>query len=109
MVRPELVVGDSEQALFLTRLGERMEPDPLTGRVRNYVRESGVGKKRACHLFRHAMATMMIDTTAIYTHLSITKLREVYMQRRPVGRLDNLAEEAKDEVQTGFDGDSRAE
>jgi integrase/recombinase XerD len=105
VVRPELFVGDSEQALFLTRLGERMEPDSLTERVRRYVRESGVGKKGACHLFRHAMATMMLeagadirfvqemlghaklDTTAIYTHISIVKLREVYMQTHPAARL----------------------
>ncbi len=150
VVRPELFVGDSEQALFLTRLGERMEPDPLTGRVRNYVRESGVGKKGACHLFRHAMATMMIeagadirfvqemlghvklDTTAIYTHISITKLREVYLRTHPAARLgkpaspataraaeaagaearellDGLAEEAKEEAGLAFDdaGDAR--
>lgn len=143
VVRPDLFVGDSEQALFVTRLGERMAPDSLTERVRRYVRESGVGKKGACHLFRHAMATTMIelgadvrilqemlghaklDTTAIYTHISITKLREVYMKTHPAAKLGrpiptaaggqaagvdaqelltDLAEEAMDEVASSFDG-----
>ena len=115
VVRPELFVGGSEEALFLTRLGDAMEPDSLTERVRRYVRESGIGKKGACHLFRHAMATLMLEggadvryvqemlghtkleTTAIYTQVSITKLKEVYMKTHPTARLGRtMAPAARD-------------
>ena len=105
VVRPELVVTASEQALFLTRLGDPFTPDALTDRVRKIVSESGVGKKGACHMFRHTAATLMLEggadiryvqqmlghskleTTEIYTHVSITKLREVYAATHPAAKL----------------------
>jgi integrase/recombinase XerD len=104
-VRPELVVTASEQALFLTRLGDPFTPDALTDRVRKIVSESEVGKKGACHMFRHTAATLMLEggddiryvqqmlghskleTTEIYTHVSITKLREVYAATHPAAKL----------------------
>jgi integrase/recombinase XerD len=105
VVRPELVVTAAEQALFLTRLGDPFTPDALTDRVRKIVSESGVGKKGACHMFRHTAATLMLEggadiryvqqmlghskleTTEIYTHVSITKLREVYAATHPAAEL----------------------
>jgi hypothetical protein len=94
-------VTAAEQALFLTRLGDPFTPDALTDRVRKVVSESGVGKKSACHMFRHTTATLMLEggadiryvqqmlghskleTTEIYTHVSITKLREVHAATHP--------------------------
>lgn len=85
-----------------------MAPDALTGRVRGYVKESGVGKKGSCHLFRHTMATLMLEggadvryvqemlghvkleTTQIYTQVSIQKLREVYLRTHPAARLGKM-------------------
>jgi integrase/recombinase XerD len=82
-----------------------MGADALTERVRNYVKASGIGKRGACHLFRHAAATLMLEggadvrfvqemlghtkleTTQIYTQVSITKLREVYMLTHPAAYL----------------------
>lgn len=61
VVRPELVVLPTEQALFLTRLGEAFRPEGLTDRVRRIVRKSGIGKPVACHAFRHAAATAMLE------------------------------------------------
>ena len=105
VVRPELVVTSAEQALFLTRLGDPFTPDALTDRVRKIVAESEVAKKGACHMFRHTAATLMLEggadiryvqqmlghskleTTEIYTHVSITKLREVYAATHPAAKL----------------------
>jgi integrase/recombinase XerD len=98
-------VTAAEQALFLTRLGDPFTPDALTDRVRKVVSESGVGKKSACHMFRHTTATLMLEggadiryvqqmlghskleTTEIYTHVSITKLREVHAATHPAAKL----------------------
>lgn len=72
---------------------------------RGYVNESGIGKKGSCHLFRHSMATLMLEggadvryvqemlghtkpeTTQIYTQVSIGKLREVYLRTHPAAKL----------------------
>jgi integrase/recombinase XerD len=105
VVRPELVVTVTEQTLFLTRLGDPFTPDALTDRVRKIVRDSGIGKAGACHAFRHTAATAMLEggadirfvqaflghskleTTEVYTHVAITKLKEVYAATHPAAKL----------------------
>lgn len=69
--------------------------------VGRYVKLSGMKRGGACHLFRHATATIMLDngaelrhvqemlghadisTTQIYTHVSRIKLGEVYNKSHP--------------------------
>ena len=78
----------------------------LTDRVREYVEQSGVGKKGSCHLFRHTMATLMLEggadirfiqemlghadpkTTQIYTLVSIKKLQAVHTATHPAAKLE---------------------
>ena len=59
--RPRLAVEPDDGTLFLTVDGTAFSPDRLTGLVADYVRRSGVGKPGACHLFRHTMATLMLE------------------------------------------------
>ena len=61
--RPALLVADSE-FLFLTDYGEPMTPEFLAGKVKRYMEFAGVAKSGACHLFRHACATHMLDNGA---------------------------------------------
>ncbi|MBK9967775.1 MAG: tyrosine-type recombinase/integrase [Holophagales bacterium] len=79
--------------------------------VSRYVKASGVAKTGACHLFRHAMATLMLEngadirfiqamlghvkltTTEIYTHVAITKLKEIHTATHPAARLGPRKEE----------------
>jgi integrase/recombinase XerD len=100
-VRPRLVVEPDPGYVFLTHRGEFLAPDYLTQLVREYVDASGIGKKGSCHVFRHTMATLMLEggadvryvqamlghsqlsTTEIYTHVSIRKLKEVHEQSHP--------------------------
>jgi integrase/recombinase XerD len=100
-VRPALVVGRMNATLFLTHIGEPFTPNRLTQLVRGYVRAANLGKSGSCHLFRHTMATLMLEhgadiryiqamlghaelsTTQIYTQVSIRKLKEIHTATHP--------------------------
>ena len=99
--RPQLVVEPDDSTVFLNNLGKPFHPGTLTHLVREYVIASGVGKKGACHLFRHTAATLMLEggadiryiqellghsdleTTEIYTHVTIDKLQAVHRVTHP--------------------------
>ena len=101
-VRGELVATADEWALFLNADGTRFNPDGLGSLVRELIRASGVRpRKGACHLFRHTMATVLLEggadvryvqemlghakleTTQIYTRVSIAKLKEIHTAAHP--------------------------
>jgi integrase/recombinase XerD len=101
--RPELATGSSE-TLFLTDYGEAISPEFLAAKVKRYMQFAGVDKPGATHLFRHACATHMLEggadirfiqamlghaslqTTEIYTHVAIDKLREIHDATHPGSR-----------------------
>ena len=109
-VRPSLLVSSAEKALFLTSAGEAFIPESLTNLVSRHVEASGIGKKGACHLFRHTAATLMLEggadiryiqellghasvkTTQIYTQVSIRKLKQVHAETHPGARLKRRGE-----------------
>ena len=104
-VRPGLVVEPDEGTLFLTNTGDPFTPNRLTQLVRGYVDQAQIGKRGACHLFRHTMATIMLEngadirfiqemlghaelsTTQIYTQVSIKKLKEIHTATHPSARV----------------------
>jgi integrase/recombinase XerD len=104
--RPRLVVDPDPAWLFLTSDGTVFSLDRLTQLARDYVTGSGVGKQGACHLFRHTMATLMLEggadiryiqamlghaelsTTQIYTQVSIRTLQAVHEATHPGATLD---------------------
>jgi integrase/recombinase XerD len=108
-VRPSLVVPPDERTIFLTTMGESLTPNRLTQLVREYVDAAEIGKRGACHLFRHTMATLMLEngadirfiqemlghvelsTTQIYTQVSIRKLKEVHAATHPSAKLERRA------------------
>jgi integrase/recombinase XerD len=45
-------------------LGEPFERNRMTQLVRGYVDAAGTGKTGSCHLFRHTMATLMLENGA---------------------------------------------
>jgi len=105
-VRPELSVEPDDGTLFLTAMGETFTPNRLTQLVRNYVQAADLGKSGSCHLFRHTMATLMLEhgadirfiqqmlghadlsTTQIYTQVSIRKLQTVHAMTHPAAKLN---------------------
>jgi integrase/recombinase XerD len=99
--RPRLARAPDEGTLFLTVEGEPFTPDRLTDLASLYVRRSGIGKPGACHLFRHTMATLMLEggadirfiqqmlghaditSTQIYTQVSLAALSAVHAATHP--------------------------
>ena len=115
----------------MSHLGQPLDAGYLTHLVRWYLEAVGLGKRGSCHLFRHSVATLMLDngadirfiqailghakleTTQIYTRVSIQQLKRVHAATHPAERgrqaeqapsgtvpaelLDSLAAEAIEE------------
>jgi integrase/recombinase XerD len=102
--RPQLA-PPQETALFVTALGEPFSANSMTPVVRRYVLRAKLpsGKRGGCHMFRHTMATLMLEggadlryvqamlghsqitTTQIYTHVGIRMLQQVHAMSHPTG------------------------
>lgn len=98
--RPQLLAIDSP-ALFVTDYGEPVSPEFVATKVKRYMQFAGIHKPGATHLLRHAMATHMLEagadvrvlqallghaqlnTTEIYTHVSIEHLRAIHDATHP--------------------------
>lgn len=103
--RPQLAVDAHESALFLNRFGQRFQGTGIGAIARRYIEAAGLTHRGACHLFRHAMATQMLEngadvryiqemlghenlgTTQIYTHVAIGKLQAVHAATHPAAKL----------------------
>jgi len=103
-VRPLLLVRSEEQSLFLTGYGEAFNNDVLSRRVIEYFRMAGISRKAGPHLLRHTCATHLLEggadiryiqqllghekleTTAIYTEVSIMQLQAVHARCHPAER-----------------------
>jgi len=110
--RPMLLADPREKHLFLNQYGQPLSPDGLSWRVRDYFQQAGITKRGACHLFRHTMATAMLDngadirhvqeilghgqitSTQRYTHVSIARLQAVHAATHPAARLLRDPDEA---------------
>jgi integrase/recombinase XerD len=103
--RPELLASTDDGTVFLTEAGLPFERKQLTSLVRTYLRKSKIGKMGGCHLWRHTVATLMLEngadirvikemlghaklsTTELYTRVSINLLKQVYFATHPGAHL----------------------
>jgi integrase/recombinase XerD len=99
--RPLLAVEPDDHTVFLSNAGEPFCLDHLSDLVRTHVDAANIGKRGACHLFRHCMATLMLEngadiryiqqmlghadlkTTQIYTQVSIRQLKRIHAATHP--------------------------
>ncbi|MCP4487333.1 MAG: tyrosine-type recombinase/integrase, partial [Gammaproteobacteria bacterium] len=102
--RSQLQTSHDDTTLFLTDYGEPWVRNRLSELIKKYLHHARIDKPGACHLFRHAMATHMLDngadiryiqmmlghsdlsTTQIYTQVSIEKLRQIHAATHPADR-----------------------
>jgi len=101
-VRPRMVADPDEHFLFLTADGTPYRKLSLVNDlVNHYVEAAQVSKRGSCHMFRHTMATLMLEngadirfiqeilghadltTTEVYTHVTIGKLQQIYQATHP--------------------------
>jgi len=122
-VRPGYVVEPDDGRLFLSHWGGPLSPNNLCSLVSRHVHASGLTHAGGCHLFRHAMATLMLEngadirfiqamlghvkltTTEIYTHISIKKLKEIHTATHPSARLEPPKRDTADEESVLGSGD----
>lgn len=99
--RPQLAWNQQEHTLFLSREGTSLNESWLSTTVAQYVKRAELGKHGGCHLFRHTMATLMLEggadirfiqvmlghaemsTTQIYTQVAIRQLQQVHANTHP--------------------------
>ena len=100
-VRPDLATGADDYRLFLDDDGRGFTPERVGDLVRRQLTAAGIEHPGSCHLFRVACATHMLengadirfiqsllghaklDTTQIYTLVSLAKLKEVHNATHP--------------------------
>jgi integrase/recombinase XerD len=99
--RPQLVVEPDDHTVFLSNAGEPFCLDHLSDLVRMHVDMANIGKRGSCHMFRHSMATMMLEngadiryiqqmldhadikTTQIYKQVSIRQVKSIHTATHP--------------------------
>jgi len=104
-VRPRHARTPAVGSVFVTTRGNAFHPNHLSALMRHYVEAAQLGKHGACHLFRHTMATLMLEggadirfiqemlghadltSTQRYTHVSVQQLQAVHAATHPAGRL----------------------
>lgn len=114
--RPLLAWNQLDATLFLGQEGLALSPTWLSTHVASYVKRAELGKHGGCHLFRHTMATLMLEggadirfiqamlghaelsTTQIYTQVAIRQLQQVHASTHPGAQLrvrgDAITEDA---------------
>jgi integrase/recombinase XerD len=103
-VRPLLSIHADEQALFLTGYGRGFSANSLGNLIKQTIAKAHPGRPGNCHLLRHACATHMLEngadvriiqqllghakleTTQIYTEVSIKLLQETHARTHPASR-----------------------
>jgi integrase/recombinase XerD len=116
-VRPHLAWNDNVKELFLGQEGHALSMYQLSKRTAAYVKAAKVGKVGGCHLWRHSMATAMLEngaelrfiqamlghsalaTTEIYTHVAVGMLTRVHAQTHPGVALPQRLQERLQERQ----------
>ena len=102
--RHELLGNKRNSALFLNRYGGRLTERSVQSILQEYANIAGIGKRVHPHMLRHTFATHLLDggadlrvvqellghaslsSTQIYTHVSKSQARKVYLSAHPMAQ-----------------------
>ncbi len=102
--RVELLDGKSSRAVFVNRYGGRLIERTVEKILDKYAKAVGAGKRIYPHMLRHTFATHLLDggadlrvvqellghanlsSTQIYTHVSKSQARKVYLAAHPMAK-----------------------
>jgi len=104
--RPQRPRASHSNILYLTEKGFKLRDGDIGQKIRDYKTQAGITKPGGCHLFRHAMATHMLDNgadirhiqeilghsclsfTQFYTKVSRQGLKDVHRQTHPAALVE---------------------
>ncbi len=99
--RPELMKDRYCEYLFVSRLGKKMSRQACWIVIKKYLKQAGLPETISPHTLRHSFATHLLEhgadlrslqlmlghsdisTTQVYTHVSATRLKNVYDEYHP--------------------------
>jgi len=99
--RPKLLKDETNDVLFLSRLGKKISRQSLWAVIKDYARKANIKKTIKPHTLRHTFATHLLEhgadlrsvqemlghadisTTQIYTHVDKERLKTVHKQFHP--------------------------
>jgi tyrosine recombinase XerC len=99
--------GGKKGALFINRYGARLPDRRVQKMLEHYAARAGIEKRVHPHMLRHTFATHLLDggadlrvvqellgharlsSTQIYTHVTQSQARKVYLSAHPMAREDN--------------------
>lgn len=120
--RPQLVWDYDDSTLFLSMEGRPMSIVWLSTTVARYVERATLGKHGGCHIWRHTMATLMLEggadirfiqamlghaeisTTQIYTQVAVKQLQQVHAMTHPAAQRRVRGEDGSGGEATDADG-----
>jgi len=110
--RPQLLGEKRSSALFVNRYGGRLIERRVQRILEKYTNIAGIGKRVHPHMLRHTFATHLLDggaglrvvqellghanlsSTQIYTHVTKSQAKKVYLAAHPMARENKTNESA---------------